>query len=147
MPFIEIVIPAFSPAQREAFAGEITDAFSRIAGFPKDILAVYMNYYQIGGDKITVAGKYIPLFSDKAYLHIAVFSPRLKKAAKREVIAEFTSIAERVFEGKCASPVIHLNEHAYDNIGVNGKMLSELYPELAERTFYYSTNDGKVEPE
>lgn len=34
-------------------------------------------------------------------------------------------------------PVIHLCEHPYDNVGVEGKLLSELYPELAQRPYYY----------
>jgi len=28
---------------------------------------------------------------------------------------------------------IHIEEHSYDNVGVGGKLLSELYPELKEK--------------
>ena len=34
-------------------------------------------------------------------------------------------------------PVIHIQEHPYDNVGVDGELLSDLFPELVKRKFDY----------
>jgi hypothetical protein len=38
-------------------------------------------------------------------------------------------------------PVIHLCEHPYDNVGVDGQLLSDSYEELAGRKYYYDLSN------
>ncbi|QUS58692.1 tautomerase family protein [Pseudovibrio brasiliensis] len=69
--------------------------------------------------------------------HIVVYSPRLTREKKVACVAALT-------EAFCASTglekenlVIHIEEHSYDNIAVGGKLLTDAFPEIAEREKAY----------
>ena len=38
-------------------------------------------------------------------------------------------------------PVIFIVEHPYDNVGVEGELLSDIYEQSAQREFYYHLPD------
>lgn len=65
--------------------------------------------------------------------HIVVYCPRLTREKKSACVAALTEAFERStgFEGDLLT--IHIEEHSYDNVGVGGKLLTDAYPELAER--------------
>ena len=65
--------------------------------------------------------------------HIAVYSPRLTREKKIAVVAGLTDAFERATDIDAAHLVIHIEEHSYANVGVAGELLTDTYPELAER--------------
>ncbi|MBV6458649.1 MAG: hypothetical protein HONBIEJF_01783 [Fimbriimonadaceae bacterium] len=65
--------------------------------------------------------------------HIIVYCPRLEREKKVACVAALTEAFERT-TGHCADILtIHIEEHSYDNVAVGGKLLTDAYPELAER--------------
>lgn len=65
--------------------------------------------------------------------HIIVYCPRLEREKKIACVAALTEAFERTTGHSAELLTIHIEEHSYDNVGVAGKLLSEAYPELAER--------------
>jgi 4-oxalocrotonate tautomerase family enzyme len=65
--------------------------------------------------------------------HIIVYCPRLEREKKIACVAALTEAFERTTGHSAELLTIHIEEHSYDNIGVGGKLLTESFPELAER--------------
>jgi len=65
--------------------------------------------------------------------HIIVYCPRLEREKKIACVAALTKAFERATGHSAELLTIHIEEHSYDNIGVAGKLLTESFPELAER--------------
>jgi 4-oxalocrotonate tautomerase family enzyme len=65
--------------------------------------------------------------------HIVVYCPILGRERKAACVAALTQAFREATGFEAENLVIHVNEHSYDNIGVGGQLLSDAYPELAER--------------
>ncbi|KZL16826.1 Tautomerase enzyme [Pseudovibrio axinellae] len=65
--------------------------------------------------------------------HIVVYSPRLTREKKATCVAALTKAFEESTGLDANLLTIHIEEHSYDNIGVGGKLLTDAYPEIAER--------------
>jgi 4-oxalocrotonate tautomerase len=74
-------------------------------------------------------------------VHLLFYSPRLKRQVKADLVTAFSRIVVQAVGDPAWKPVIHLQEHPYDNVGVDGQLLSDRYPELGERTFYFDLDD------
>jgi phenylpyruvate tautomerase PptA (4-oxalocrotonate tautomerase family) len=64
--------------------------------------------------------------------HIIVYCPRLERE-KVACVAALTEAFERTTGHSAELLTIHIEEHSYDNISVAGKLLTDSFPELAER--------------
>ena len=65
--------------------------------------------------------------------HIIVYCPRLTREKKSACVAALTEAFVSTTGHSAEILTIHIEEHSYDNIGVGGKLLTDAYPELAER--------------
>jgi 4-oxalocrotonate tautomerase family enzyme len=65
--------------------------------------------------------------------HIVVYCPRLTREKKVACVAALTEAFERTTGHSAEHLVIHIEEHSYDNVAVGGRLLTDAYPELAER--------------
>ena len=65
--------------------------------------------------------------------HIIVYCPRLERDKKIACVAALTEAFEKTTGHSAELLTIHIEEHSYDNIGVAGKLLTECFPELAEK--------------
>jgi 4-oxalocrotonate tautomerase len=65
--------------------------------------------------------------------HIVVYCPRLGREKKAACVAALTEAFEKSTGFEAELLTIHIEEHSYDNVGVGGKLLTDAYPELAER--------------
>ena len=65
--------------------------------------------------------------------HIIVQCPVLTRAQRAAAVAEITDAFSRATGIEAANVVVHVQEHSYDEIGVGGRLLSDLYPELREK--------------
>lgn len=65
--------------------------------------------------------------------HIVVYCPRLTHQQKADCVAELTDAFEHSTGLSRDLLVIHIEEHAYSNVGVAGRLLADTYPELAEK--------------
>jgi len=65
--------------------------------------------------------------------HIVVYCPRLTREKKVACVAALTDAFEKTTGISAEHLVIHIEEHSYDNVSVGGRLLTDAYPELAER--------------
>lgn len=134
MPSLEISIPKIPAKNLEAVSSSLTSAFiSASPGFDKKDFHIFFREYEnaaIGG----VVWK-----GGKAPIHLHLMCPRIRRTVKQNIVKSFTDILSGAFENSYV--IIHISEHPYDNVGVDGKILSALIPELSKRKFYYETSD------
>jgi 4-oxalocrotonate tautomerase family enzyme len=69
----------------------------------------------------------------RAMPHIVVYCPRLSRDRKAACVAALTDAFEKSTGLSAEHLVIHIEEHSYDNVGVGGRLLTDAFPELAER--------------
>ncbi len=134
MPSIEITLPRTDAATRERLAHEMTRAFAAAVGCESEILGIHFREY--GPGEAAVGGR-LWTGDGPAYLHIAISSPRLPRAAKVRMATDLTAAFTAALGRPDWQPVIHLAEHPYDNVAVNGKLLSDAFESCAKRPFYY----------
>jgi 4-oxalocrotonate tautomerase len=65
--------------------------------------------------------------------HIIIYSPRLTREVKIACAEAVTRAFESTTGHSSELLTIHFEEHSYDNIAVGGKLLTDSFPELAER--------------
>ena len=135
MPCLEIPMPTMNSDLKARLAERLTRAFSVATSHPVEILGVRFHEY---GDGEAASGGVLYSDSDsRPYLHLLVYCPRLTLESKRELVESLTREFCAALDKPDWKPVIHICEHPYENVGVNGKLLSDAYPELAERPYYY----------
>ncbi|MFH1686397.1 MAG: hypothetical protein ABIE70_02610 [bacterium] len=117
----------------------LTQAFAEATSFPADIFGIRFCFYPWG--EAASGGHFSAEGDERPYLHMLLYSPRLKRKAKVDLVWRFTEEFVAVLKKPAWRPVIHLCEHPYDNVGVDGQLLSDAYPELAGRSYYYGLTD------
>ena len=139
MPCLDFISPELTDAQKQNITTGLTDAFADITGFEREIFGIHFVTY---GERGAAQGGVLwdgemgnPL------VHLLFYSPRFKRDIKQRIVYEFTRIVKSVVGDPEWKPVIHLNEHPYDNVGVDGELLSDRYEELPTRKFYYKLSD------
>lgn len=65
--------------------------------------------------------------------HIVIYSPRLSREVKVRCADAITRSFEEATGFAAELLTIHFEEHSYDSVAVGGKLLTDAYPELAER--------------
>jgi len=139
MPCLEITMPESNKEIREQLAAELTKAFAEAAGFPGQIFGIYFDEY-----KHTFAasgGKLCDGSEQRPYLHFKLSCPRLRRNIKQKVVKAFTDTFTTCVKQPEWKPVIHIDEHPYDNVGVAGALLSDTYDECAAQKYYYELSD------
>lgn len=139
MPCLEISMPEVNNKIKKLLSIRLTDAFVEATGFEKSIFAVRYHEYPVGS--VAIGGEIWPGGDSRPYLHFLLYCPRLRRKAKQKVVSSFTAAFTDIIGKSDWKPVIHICEHPYDNVGVEGALLSDTYAELANRRFYYDTSD------
>lgn len=65
--------------------------------------------------------------------HMVIYGPRFTREKKAACAAALTEAFERTTGIGGQHLVIHFEEHSYDSVSVGGRLLTEVYPELAEK--------------
>ena len=139
MPCIEISLPAVPSEVRARLAAGLTTAFSESTRFPADILGV--RFFEYEGERAASGGQLSTADDERPYLHMLLYSPRLSRDQKQRLAEALTTAFTDAVGRPSWTPVIHICEHPYDNVVVDGKLLSDAFPQLAEKRFYYATSD------
>ncbi|MDD5090108.1 MAG: hypothetical protein PHQ23_04250 [Candidatus Wallbacteria bacterium] len=134
MPSMEISMPKVTDLVRARLAFDLTAVFCTTGGFEPEIFGMRFNEY---GPGFAAQGGKLWDGTGHPYLHILLYTPRLKKSVKRTLIERLSAAFAAAVENPEWVPVIHLCEHPYDDIGVGGKLLSDAYEECRKRKFYY----------
>lgn len=135
MPCLEVSLPRVPEGVRARLAQTLTAAFTEHSGFPADIFGVRFLEYDWG--QAAQGGQLSRPKDERPYLHILLYTPRLRRAVKQALAAALSEAFAKAVERPAWRPVIHFCEHPYDNVAVDGRLLSDAYPELAGRPFYY----------
>jgi len=135
MPCLEIIIPEIDLEIREKLSVKLTEAFAASTKFPADIFGIRFMEYKAG--EAANGGKVWDGKTGRPYLHFLLYCPRIDRMVKQNVVRSFTKAYTESIENPDWKPVIHICEHPYDNIGVEGELLSDTYEECAKSKFYY----------
>lgn len=73
-------------------------------------------------------------------MHFLLYCPRIDRIAKQNIVKNFTQAYTDCIGKPDWKPVIHICEHFYDNVGVEGELLSDTYEECAKSKYYYELN-------
>ena len=135
MPCLEISMPRVPYEVKARLADELTAAFATETGWDASIFGIRFLEYEPGqaalGGRISAEG------TEKPYLHLLLYIPRISRTNKRKLVAAWSRILAEGLGHPEWLPIVHINEHPYDNVGVEGQLLSEKFEELGRREFYY----------
>jgi len=134
MPCLEVIMPETSTDVKKILSERLTQAFTESTGFSKEIFGIHYIEYEYNQ---TVSGGELSRGENRPYLHLKFYSPRLRRSVKQKVVKALTDSFVKCLGKPDWKPVIHLMEHPYDNVGVDGQLLSDAYEDCRKRKFYY----------
>lgn len=135
MPSLEITLPQIDLEIRKTLARRLTEDFSQALGFPPDLLGIRFAEYR--PEEVAVGGVLVLEAQGRNHVHLLLYSPRISREKKRKFGALVHRSFQQIFPDEGISPVIHICEHPYDNIVIEGELLSDKYEECRQSEFYY----------
>lgn len=135
MPCIEISLPKVSREIKVELSAELTKAFCFATGHPPEIFGLRFFEYEL--DTAAIGGKLCDESGVRTYLHMLIYCPRLKRSVKQKMGAALSEIFTRTTKRPDWIPTIHISEHPYDNIIIDGKLLTDAFEECAKKSYYY----------
>ena len=135
MPFLEVTIPRMDEATRRQLAEKLNLEFIDATGFEDEVLHILFKEYDPA--EIAIAGKLWDGNQERPYAQFLLYCPRLRHDVKRAVAAALTNTFTQCISDPNWTPAIYILEFPYDNIAVNGYLLTDTDEELADRPFYY----------
>lgn len=135
MPCLEVAMPKTDEKTKELLSLKLTEAFANVTKFGSDIFAIHYCEYLAG--EVAIGGKLWHNKNSKPYLHMLLYCPRLSRTTKQDLVSALTRAFMEATENPEWKPVIHISEHPYDNVGIDGKLLSDTFEECKKRKFYY----------
>jgi phenylpyruvate tautomerase PptA (4-oxalocrotonate tautomerase family) len=129
MPCLEVTLPKMDLATRRRLAERLTETFVASTGIDRQAFCIFFHEY-VGGSLWESGNRPPPI-------HLALYSPRVKRTVKGRLVKQFTAIVTEFWPGWVENVIVHIGEHPYENVGYQGKTLADQYTELAERPFYY----------
>lgn len=135
MPCLELTIPKVDDDTRAKLSVALTDAFAKSTGIDRSIFGIV--YFEYDPKDAATGGSLWDGGASRPYLHFLLYCPRISRASKQKLVASMTHAFVATVGMAHWKPVIHICEHSYDNVGVDGELLSDKYEELAQRKFYY----------
>ena len=139
MPCLEISMPEVDRLTKEKLTGALTEVFAQSTKFGAEIFGIRFHEYQTG--QSASGGNLWDGQSGRPYLHMLLYIPRINRETKQRLVERFSDAFVETIGNASWLPVIHICEHPYDNVGVEGKILSEQYEVLAKSTFYYDLKE------
>src|SRR5688572_18998655 len=128
MPWMEVTIPRSDNAIKEQLLARLNQEFIDATGFEDEIL--YIRFSELDPGSAGAAGR---ISENESLAHVILYTPRMRFDVKRSVVAGIT----KALEIMKAKPLIHILEFPYDNIGVDGNLLTDVDDELASRPYYF----------
>ena len=135
MPCLEISMPRADRKKKELLSAQLTEAFASATGFDAGIFGIRYLEYKEG--EVASGGTIWDGQAGRPYLHMLLHCPRLTRTVKQKVVDTFSAVFTKCLSEPDWKPVIHICEHPYDNVGVEGKLLSDSYEACANSKYYY----------
>jgi len=139
MPFLEINLPRIEQVIKERLVHKFTDAFCDATSFPGETFGILFKEYEYGD---AANGGDICIEDDgRPYIRFMLHSPRLNRKVKQKLAVALSEAFVKAMDSYDWEPAIYFCEHPYDDIVVEGELLSDKYQELADKEFYYELPD------
>ena len=135
MPCLEVVAPKMNSDKLKTLTENLTVAFQESTGMDASIFGIQYRLYDSG--EAASGGKLCDGSEERPFLHLLLYCPRLARSVKQKVVSLFTKAFTDGVGNDKWKPVIHICEHPYDNVGVDGKLLSDSFEACAKASFYY----------
>jgi len=135
MPCMEVTLPRLDKESKGRLAGSLTDAYADSTGLDRERIGIRFQEY--GEGETAYAGKLDQGAGGRPYVHVVLYCPRQNREVKQEIVRRVNAGLRDTLDLAGCRPVIHIQEHAYDNVGVDGELLSDRFPELVKKKFYY----------
>ena len=135
MPCLEVSLPRIDRKKKELLTAQLTEAFANSTGFDAGIFGIRYSEYKEG--EVASGGTMWDGQSGRPYLHMLLYCPRLTRTSKQKVVDTFSTVFTKCLGKPDWKPVIHICEHPYDNVGVEGRLLSDSYEACANSKYYY----------
>ncbi|KAA3632079.1 MAG: hypothetical protein DWP97_11715 [Calditrichaeota bacterium] len=142
MPCLEISMPEVDRQTKEKLTDALTTVFAQTTKFGAEIFGIRFHEYKEG--QSASGGNVWDGRSGRPYLHMLLYIPRINRETKQKLVARFTDAMIETVGKESWMPVIHICEHPYDNVGVEGKLLSDSYEACAKSKFYYDVGDEQA---
>jgi len=123
MPCLEISVPKLDHNKREILAAKLTKVMADVTQLPTEIFGIRFLEYDVG--ETSNEGKLWDGKTGKPYHHFKLYIGPLKVEIKKKLIAVLTDTYIETIGNRNWKPVIFIIETLFENIGVEGKPLSE----------------------
>jgi len=120
MPCLEVSMPRTDQETKRLLTARLTEAFTSCTDFSAHSLGIRYWEYNLGE---------------------AANEGRLWNGQKQKLIEALTSAFVECVGKPDWKPVIFLSEYPYDNVGVDGRPISQGFEEYAGKRFYYDLAD------
>jgi phenylpyruvate tautomerase PptA (4-oxalocrotonate tautomerase family) len=127
MPWMEVTILKSETAVKQQLLERLNREFIDATGFEDEVLYIRFSEFEKGD--FGKSGS----FADADVANVLVYCPRLRFDVKRSLASGLTN----AFEGTGMKPFLYIMEFPYENIAVDGQLLTDADEELASRPFYY----------
>ncbi len=141
MPCLEISMPKADAETKEKLTDTLTKVFAESTKLGAEIFGIRYHEYEAG--QAASGGTVWDGQSGRPYLHMLLYIPRIDLTTKQMLVEKMSSAFATVVGKENWLPVIHICEHPYDNVGVEGKLLSDQYDACAKSKFYYDVGDAE----
>ncbi len=123
MPCLEISVPKLDQSKKEILAAKLTKVMADITQLPREIFGIRFFEYESG--ETANEGLLWDGIKGKPYHHFKLYIGPLKVEIKKKLIAVLTETYTDIIANQDWKPVIFIIETPFENIGVEGKPLSE----------------------
>ena len=139
MPCLEVSMPRTNQKTKRLLTARLTEVFVSCTDFSAHSLGIRYWEYNLG--QAANEGRLWDGQTGKPYLHLVLHSPRMRGTQKQKLIEALTSAFVECVGKPDWKPVIFLSEYPYDNVGVDGRPISQGFEEYAGKKFYYQLPD------
>ncbi len=136
MPCMEVTLPRLGVEVKRNLARVLTNAYADSTGMDRERIGI--RFLEYGEGQAAYAGV-LDEGGDggRPYVHVVLYCPRQTREVKQRIVRRINAGLRDSLDLAGSRPVIHIQEHPYENVGVDGELLSDRFPELADRKFYY----------
>jgi len=127
MLWMEVVLPQIAEIPKDQLLAKIHREFVDATGFEDEKL--FVRFSEFGQNDLGESGT----LSGAKPAHVVAYCPRLRFEVKRSLASGLTN----AFVEYEIKPLIHIFEFPYENIAMDGRLLTDADDELASRPFYY----------
>jgi 4-oxalocrotonate tautomerase len=132
---MEVTLPRLDTDSKTSLASKLTEAYAGSTGMDRERIGI--RFLEYGEGETAYAGRLDRGAGGRPYVHVVLYCPRQSREVKQEIVRRTNAGLQDVLALAGCRPVIHIQEHAYDNVGVDGELLSDRFPELVNQKFYY----------